>query len=489
MCRNQKKFSWFCHFYTIVTIPLISKSQYRQFLICRHEFWLQYHEPETFASKPDIELMHQLDLGNAIERLAMDYFVASEMLTVDFQQEYISEQLYARSDIVLTEKYPHSRTLVEVKSGTAVTRDYLNDLAFQFVAAEMAGVPIDRLGVLHVNKPYIFDGVLDLQAWLVYVDVTDQVIDRLDQTRENIAAAINCLLGDEPKMALHLFCNKKRKCPAFQKYHPEWPSYSVFQISGIHQAGLRTLLEMGITDIKAVPDDFELPPKQRIQVEVARSGKPFIKKRSISDALETLQFPLYFLDYEALQYGIPMYPGTRPYQQMVFQWSLHILDDRHSEPRHLEFLSDGNALPAYAFAQALQDAIPADNGTVIVWNKDFETRRNIELGLMYPEFEPFLADLNTRVFDLMEIFRKQYYVHPAASGSYSIKRILPVFAPQHSYRDLEIGGGLLASIRWFEVITGKIPEKDKEQVMVDLRSYCHLDTLAMVEIYSALAKG
>ncbi len=219
---------------------------------------------------------------------------------------------------------------------------------------------------------------------------------------------------------------------------------------------------------------------------MAQTGKPHICQESIQQALGNLQFPLYFLDYETLQYGIPQYDGIKPYQQMVFQWSLHKLYEAGGEAAHVEFLSDGTDHPALEFAQALHNAIPQDAGTVLVWNKSFEMTRNKELGQMYPHFEPFFTDLNERVFDLMEIFQQQHFVHPEFRGSCSIKNVLPVLAPHLSYADLEINRGMLASIRWFELITGKIPEPEKDSVLENMRQYCKLDTLAMVEVYNYL---
>jgi hypothetical protein len=171
---------------------------------------------------------------------------------------------------------------------------------------------------------------------------------------------------------------------------------------------------------------------------------------------------------------------------MVFQWSLHVVFEAGGGAVHLEFLSDGTDHPALEFAQALHNAIPPDGGTVLVWNKSFEMARNRELSQMYPHFESFFTDLNDRVYDLMEIFQQHHFVHPEFKGSSSIKNILPVLAPHLSYANLEINHGMLASIRWFELITGKIPASEKDSVLKNMRQYCKLDTLAMVEVYNYL---
>ncbi len=466
----------------------ITKSDYLLFLSCKHEFWLTKHHSETYSSVPDPGALHIMQQGNEIERIARDYFCSSENQKVRFQRVYESEHLYARADIVITNLAVNESTLIEVKSGTSVKNEYIDDLAFQYIVAQENGVAFARVGVLYVNKDYVFSSPLQPHRFLQYEDVTQQVIDRLDITREYIKAALNWLSQDEPAMAIHEYCGNKLDCPALQRYHPNLPDYTVFDISRIKSNKLQSLLTSGIVDIQSVPDDCKLSDKQNLQVQVAKQGKPYINRQSIAESLEALNYPLYFLDYESLAYGIPLYPGIKPYQQMVFQWSMHILYDDCREPSHAEFLSDGSSQPCYEFARALQHAIPDDGGTVVVWNKSFETGRNKELAAMYPEFSAFMHGINNRVFDLMEIFQQQHYTHPADKGSYSIKQILPILAPHLSYTHLDISHGQLASIRWFEMATNKTSSKDIPKILDDLRQYCRLDTLAMVEIYKALRK-
>lgn len=464
----------------------ITKSDYLLFLSCKHEFWLTKHHPEVYASVPDPGALHIMQQGNEIERIARNYFCSTDNQKVSFQRVYESEHVYARADIVITNVANNETDLIEVKSGTSVKDEYIDDLAFQYIAAQETGISFARVGVLYVNKDYVYSPPLQAHRFLKYEDVTKQVLDRLDITREHIRTALIWLQQTEPVMAIHEYCNKKLDCPALQRYHPNLPDYTVFNISHIKANKLQPLLTSGIVDIRSVPDDFKLSDKQKLQVQVAKRGEPRINRQAITESLEALQYPLYFLDYESLAYGIPLYAGIRPYQQMVFQWSMHTLYDDCREPSHDEFLSDGSGHPSYEFAKALQQAIPDDGGTVVVWNKGFETGRNKELAAMYPEFSEFMHGINNRVFDLMEVFQQQHYSHPADKGSYSIKQILPILAPHLTYANLDISYGQLASIRWFEMATNKANPEDMPKILDDLRKYCCLDTLAMVEIYKAL---
>ena len=129
----------------------------------------------------------------------------------------------------------------------------------------------------------------------------------------------------------------------------------------------------------------------------------------------------------------------------------------------------------------------SDTGSVVVWNKSFECPRNKELGQLFPEYNDFFLGMNSRVYDLKDIFTKNYYVDPGFHGSNSIKDVLPVLAPHLSYKDLAIGKGDLASVRWYEIAVGE-DKSGADQVFADLLEYCKLDTFAMVEIYNVLRK-
>lgn len=127
-------------------------------------------------------------------------------------------------------------------------------------------------------------------------------------------------------------------------------------------------------------------------------------------------------------------------------------------------------------------------GSVVVWNKAFEATRNREMGTMYPEYQPFFNGVNQRIFDLMLIFSKGYYIHPDFQGSASIKKVLPVLSPQFegSYAALNIPTGDEAMLVWLEIIEGRYTPDLVETAKQDLLRYCELDTLAMVENWKVL---
>ena len=178
----------------------------------------------------------------------------------------------------------------------------------------------------------------------------------------------------------------------------------------------------------------------------------------------------------------------KPYQQIPFQYSLHIVDKKGSKPKHISFLADGISNPLPKFLQSLKENL-GKNGDIIVYNEGFEKGRLKEGADLFPEFEK-LVEKNwlPRIKDLLIPFRKFDYYDPRQEGSASIKKVLPVLSDL-SYEDLLIGNGIYASLE-YERITflEKIPDKEKKKVRGALEKYCELDTLAEVEIVDRLGE-
>jgi hypothetical protein len=203
--------------------------------------------------------------------------------------------------------------------------------------------------------------------------------------------------------------------------------------------------------------------------------------------LAGLTYPLYFFDYETCADVIPPYDGTKPFQQVPVQYSLHILDAPNGELRHAEYLHTTPDHPGNALSEALSKEI-GPTGSIIVWYAPFESGRNAELAEALPKYRDFYLDLNARMVDLMLPFSEGMYVHPAFGGSASIKKVLPVLVPELSYKDQAVQEGLTAQRLWKEaVLWGKGSQSQKDTLFKDLLSYCELDTLAMVRIFERLS--
>jgi hypothetical protein len=209
-------------------------------------------------------------------------------------------------------------------------------------------------------------------------------------------------------------------------------------------------------------------------------GTPYIDKEEIAKELEKLQEPVYFLDFETMNWAVPRYRQSSPYNQIPFQWSLHILSG--GELEHREFLCDTSEDPRPDFVQGLVENI-GDSGLIVVYHKSFEGGILKRLADIFPDQEDRLRNFTDRLWDLEKIFLN-HYTDPGFLGSTSIKKVLPVIVPSLNYDELEIGEGDSAQASWVRMIGCE--GEEKEELRKALLTYCEMDTRAMVEIYRKL---
>jgi hypothetical protein len=250
---------------------------------------------------------------------------------------------------------------------------------------------------------------------------------------------------------------------------------------------LKELIDNNIFHLDKIPAHIKLTDIQQSQVDTYILNQVLVEKEKIKSEFDTLTFPLYFLDYETFPAAIPRFDGFSPYHQIPFQYSIDVVKSADSKPEHFEFLHTGSDDPSRAFAESLQKHL-GTSGSIIVWHKGFECGRNDEIANRIPELKQFMYSLKGRIYDLEDIFRKQYYIHRDFRGGTSIKRILPVLVPELSYNELEIRDGGSAADTWNKIVSGSYSDAEKEKAEKDLKIYCGLDTYAMYSIWLALYK-
>jgi hypothetical protein len=197
-------------------------------------------------------------------------------------------------------------------------------------------------------------------------------------------------------------------------------------------------------------------------------------------------FPLYFFDYESFGLAIPPFDGYAPYKKIPFQFSLHILREPDGELEHVEYLNTERTDPTQRVAELL-DAHIQGEGSVIVWNKVFEEGVNKQAAERSPAHASIFERVNTQLYDLMDVFRKQHYVHHGFRGSVSLKKVLPALVPAVTYNGLGIQEGGAAADAWWRMISSPtLSAQEREQIAKDLRIYCGVDTVAMYHIWKHL---
>jgi len=240
----------------------------------------------------------------------------------------------------------------------------------------------------------------------------------------------------------------------------------------------------GILSIADIPSEVALSAKQQIQRECILCREPHVSRAELKGFLKTLRYPLYFLDFETFQTAIPLYDGTQPYQQIPFQFSVHVMREADAEVEHYSYLAEGRDDPRPGLLAVLKDAI-GSQGSILAYNAPFEKGRLEELVEAFPEHGPWIENALGRIVDLMTPFKGFLYYHPDQCGHVSLKNVLPALTGT-SYDGLEICDGGMASAAYLEIIFGKADEARIQKIRADLITYCGQDTKGMVKIVKRL---
>jgi hypothetical protein len=378
--------------------------------------------------------------------------------------------------------------LYEIKSSTKAKPEHEYDLAFQTLVLERSGLTIENIYVIHVNTEYVRRGDVDPKEITDTTEVTSAVRSLLDFTAEEVEKAkvvMNASTMPDPSPRFARNGAFKEWTKIYRSLIDEVGPDSIYRVNALGARKIGELEDIGVTELTHIPEDFSLSPKLQALVEASRRNERIINKEAIEQFLGTVQYPLYFFDYETFAGVVPAFDGLRPYQQVPFQYSLHVLEHPDAELQHKEYLHTENTLSVEPLLKQLAQDIGPD-GSVIVWFQTFEKGRNAEMAAMEPNYNNFLYNLNDRVIDLMIPFSEGWFIDKGFRASASIKDVLPVLVPELSYKELNIRGGNTAQRIWMETVQGGKYQDKKEEIFNDLRKYCELDTLAMVRIWEVL---
>jgi hypothetical protein len=246
------------------------------------------------------------------------------------------------------------------------------------------------------------------------------------------------------------------------------------------------LIHDGHLDIRKLPASVNLSDKQDIQVSVLKNRKPHIDKEGIREFLDQLEYPLYYLDFETFGTAIPLFDDVRPYEQIPFQFSLHIVDTEGKKPKHESFLADGKSDPRLEVLRQLKKLLGA-RGSIVAYNAPFEKDKLNKASAIFKDHAKWYQSIEPRFVDLLSPFKSFYYYHPDQQGSASIKAVLPALTGK-SYERLEIADGGTASLEYLRVTFGEADEKERQKVRRQLQKYCALDTEGMILIVDELNK-
>lgn len=490
----------------------LSKSKLIAFRQCPKRLWLEIHHPELREDSAATQA--SFNTGNTVGDIARQiYDPDGKGILLDPQQDGFdavfkrshelldSEQpifeagffipgALALADVMLPDQKNGSRVwrMVEVKSSTGVKDYHRDDAAIQAYIARKAGVPLASIALAHIDSSWVYPGAGDYQGLLSECDLTEEAFAREDEVAELIAAAhITAAKKTEPKNTTGEQCASPFACGFFDYCQSEEPQaeYPVHWLPSIRANALkRHIAEHPALDLRDTPDDLLNELQQRVKVHTL-SGEIYFDAAGAAAALKAHTLPAYFLDFETIQFAVPIWAGTRPYRQIPFQWSMHVLDSNEKLTSQAFLDLTGND-PSRPFAESLV-SVCGTSGPVFVYNAGFEGARISELAERFPVLSVDLLAIKERLVDLHPITKANYY-HPSQQGSWSIKAVLPAIAPDLSYESLDgVKHGGMAMEAYLEAIYPDTSTERKLQIEKELLAYCGLDTFAMVRLWQFLS--
>jgi len=481
--------------------PLLSKSKYLAGLQCPKYLWKQVHEPQLV---PEVDALTQytFDQGHLIGECAKKLFpdgidiptddfmaniAATRRLLAErkplFEAGILSGRLYCRLDI-LDPANEDEWDIIEIKSGTSVREVYIDDVSFQKFCCEKAGLKIRTCQLGFINNQYVRNGEIDPRQLFVLEDISDQVEEASAAMEDRIHQLMEVILSKtRPEATIGQHCLAPYECPLRAECWGFLPENSIFDLRGGKSTQL-ALYEQGILCIKDIPDSVPLSRQQRIQKECVMTGNVHVEKEEIRRFLSNLKYPLHYLDFETLGSAIPMYDGTRPYQDIPFQFSLHVVENDTSESVYHSFLAEGREDPRPQILRELQRLLGSE-GSIIAYNAGFEEGILKELIEAFPEYTNWLEGILARMIDLLHPFTNFHYYSATQKDTASLKKVLPAITGK-GYEEMGIGAGMDASIAYGRIINGNATEDEIARVRADLLKYCKLDTEGMIWIIAKL---
>jgi hypothetical protein len=487
----------------------LSKSKLLAYRQCPKRLWLEVHRPElradSAATQASFAVGHQV--GDIARQLydpegngilidpQVDGFAAAFTRTQEclqslqpiFEASFRAEGALALADVMLPVDANGKQgwRMIEVKSSTSVKDYHRDDAAVQAFIARASGVPLEAIAVAHIDNAWVYPGNGDYTGLLTEQDLSEEVFVRGEEVRGWIADAQQLVAEqDEPKIATGGQCSKPYECGflAHCQSKEAQAEHPIHYLPGHLKETLSAYIDANqIVELSDVPD--ALLNQKQLRVKTATlTGEIYFDRQGAAEALAAHKLPAYFMDFETIQFGVPIWEGTRPYQQIPFQFSVHHLKG----PEELEqqaFLDLSGQDPSRAFAEALIAAC-GEHGPIFVYNAAFEKTRIRELSARFPIWSRALLALNERVVDLLPVAQQHYY-HPSQEGSWSIKAVLPALCPELRYDDLDgVQDGGMAMCAFLEALAPQTSSTRKAEIEQQLLTYCALDTYAMVRLWA-----
>lgn len=486
----------------------LSKSKLIAFRQCKRRLWLEVNRPELREDSDATKT--KFNTGNMVGEIAQRlYDPDGRGETINAQVEGY-ESAYERTQALLEGNAPIfeagfqiggalafadvmlpmgsadeiSWRMIEVKSSTSVKEYHHDDIAIQAHIARKSGVNLKAIALAHIDNTWIYSGNGRYVGLLREMDFTEAAFARdaeveswIDEAQEIIAKSEKpfCKTGNHCYEPFE--CGFLKHCSSFE----DQAEYPVSLLPNISTKALKSyLVESEARDLRDVPDSLLNEVQLRVK-KCTLENRVFFDSAATKAVLSQYALPAAFMDFETVSLPIPILPGTRPYERVPFQFSVHVIDNSGAIT-HREFLDLSGSDPRRQFAETIIDSCKWAK-TVYVYSAGFENSMLKELALQFPDLKDGLYGIVERVVDLLPITRSHYY-HPDQQGNWSIKKVLPTIVPDLDYANLDgVADGSLAMEAYKEAVSPETASERKAQIEMQLKKYCGLDTHAMVKLW------
>ena len=427
------------------------------------------------------------DKGQMIRNTAEEMEKGTQVIC---EAAFSYEGLYCAVDLL--RKDGDGWAAYEVKSSTQVKDYYIADVSYQKYVLENCGVRVTGIYLVNIDNSYVLgpEG-LDPAGFFRVNDLWEAASEAQRDTVPGVLETAERVLGsaDEPSVELSEGCVS---CDLFGCCFRDLPERNVFDLYRLAKKKMVEYYRQGLVSYEDLEEAGVIKNKTQLrQMDFwLRDKGIYAEKEPLRAFLSSLSYPLYFLDFETMGLAVPVYVGTKPFEAIPFQYSLHYIEREGGELLHKEFLAESGTDPRRAVAEALCRDIPADV-CVTAFHKSTECGILRKLAERFPDLADHLNAVAGNVADLLLPFQSGWYYRKEIGGSFSIKSVLPAICPDDpelDYHELEDIHNGTEAMSMYPKMKDMEPE-EREKIRRSLLAYCRLDTLAMVKVWEELRRA
>jgi hypothetical protein len=338
-------------------MPALSKSRFMAGIQCIKRLWLTIHEPHAAELVPDEQQLWLFEHGHKVGEAARTALgpgpvipasptnkalqAARTQQAVATGEPRIFEAAFQHDDVFVAvdalDFVNHGWTVVEVKSSTKLKPEHVVDVAIQVHVLRGCGLEVGMAEVMHLNPDHRHP---DTNPLFRRVPVRDEVAALLPMVPEQLNEMQKALKGPEPRVSTGAQCTRPYNCPFLRRCNSPVPRNHVSELYAIRRNRVDKLIEQGFDNIAQLPATTKLSKVQQRQRRAVIENKTVVEP-GLGRVLDALEGPLGFLDFETVGVPLPIWEGTRPWEQVPVQFAAWVEREDGAVVTHHPFLASG----------------------------------------------------------------------------------------------------------------------------------------------------